>query len=90
MIDKLESQIESSLRTTASGRETESSSTAEEVTKLKVSLDRMNKAYEEMEEKRDALQAEMDRRALRGDYNPNETRILHFRYNNVFWATEWA
>lgn len=46
---------------------------AKEVADLRSQLD---KVYEEKED----LKYELDRRAIRGDYNPTDTKVLHFRY----------
>ena len=45
---------------------------AEQVAHLKSQLD---KVYEEKED----LKYELDRRAIKGDYNPTDTKVLHFR-----------
>ena len=85
MIDKMEIQMEALRASAVSGGEAESGGSnpayAEEIRKLKSELDVLKKAYEQMEESRDAMKDEMDRRALRGDYNPEETRVLHYRNN---------
>ena len=78
--------MRSAATSSASSQEVSASNpgNAEEIRKLKSELEAVRKTYHKMEESRDAIKDEMDRRALRGDYNPDETRVLHFRYGRYF------
>ena len=63
----------------ASSHETSSLFGSSEVGKLKTDLNLLQEKLRKVENERDELRYEMDRRAMRGDYNPTDTKVIHFR-----------
>lgn len=51
---------------------------------LEIMETRLNTALSQKE----ALELELERRAIQGDYNPTDTKVLHFRNNPLQQATE--
>ena len=63
----------------ASSHVTSSLFGSSEVGKLKTDLNLLQEKLRKVENDRDELRYEMDRRAMRGDYNPTDTKVIHFR-----------
>jgi hypothetical protein len=59
-------------------RETWSADSAE-VAKLRSDLKSLHERLVKAENEREDLRYELDRRAMRGDYNPTDTKVLHFK-----------
>ncbi|KAJ9582287.1 hypothetical protein L9F63_003416, partial [Diploptera punctata] len=53
----------------------------ERIQKLEEERDNLVKEKEELIKRRDELEIEMEVRALKGDFNPMKTKVLHFRMN---------
>jgi len=50
-----------------------------EVSKLRSDLKSLVERLKKAENERDDIKFELERRAIRGDYNPTDTKVLHFR-----------
>jgi hypothetical protein len=82
IIEDLEQQLlaaKSGNGSGASGYDNSTSFGSSEVGKLKTDLNLLQEKLRKVENERDELRYEMDRRAMRGDYNPSDTKVIHFR-----------
>ena len=50
-----------------------------EVSKLRSDLKSLQDRLTKTENEREDLRYELDRRAMKGDYNPLDTKVLHFK-----------
>ena len=60
----------------------------EEKTKMKMELEAMENRLSAVLAEKENLQYELERRAIQGDYNPLDTKVLHFKHNPMQQATE--
>lgn len=82
IIEDLEQQLlaaKSGYGSGASGHDNSTLFGSSEVGKLKADLNLLQEKVRKVENERDELRYEMDRRAMRGDYNPSDTKVIHFR-----------
>eukprot|EP00095_Tigriopus_kingsejongensis_P000786 maker-scaffold67_size430214-snap-gene-3.28 protein:Tk00786 transcript:maker-scaffold67_size430214-snap-gene-3.28-mRNA-1 annotation:"mitotic spindle assembly checkpoint protein mad1" len=59
-----------------------------EVTRLSQELEAIRHELQTVRTEKDDLDLELERRAIKGDYNPTETRVLHFKSNPMSLAVE--
>ena len=60
----------------------------EERHKIRSDLETMEKRLNAVLTEKENLEHELERRAIQGDYNPTDTKVLHFRNNPMQQATE--
>ena len=82
VIEDLEQQLLAA-KSTGSGQEASMFIDSSEIAKLKSDLKSLQEKLAKTENERDEIRYEMDRRAMRGDYNPTNTKVIHFRYVNT-------
>ncbi|XP_069687893.1 mitotic spindle assembly checkpoint protein MAD1-like [Periplaneta americana] len=75
LAEKLESDLEKASKGSGGLQ------TTERIMKLEEERNMLQKEKEELLKRRDELEIELEQRALKGDFNPLKTRVLHFRMN---------
>ena len=60
----------------------------DESAKIRSELENMETRLNTALAQKEALELELERRAIQGDYNPTDTKVLHFRNNPLQQATE--
>ena len=60
----------------------------EESAKIRSELEKMENQLNTALAQKEALELELECRAIQGDYNPTDTKVLHFRNNPMQQATE--
>ena len=84
VIEELESQLLALNGGSLPSRErVETVDSSVELAKLRSDLVSVQDKLKKVENERDHLQYEMDIRAMRGDYNPTNTKVIHFRYVSI-------
>ena len=53
--------------------------TENELRQVKEDCDKLEKALETVQNERDHLKYELNRRAMKGDYDPTDTKVIHFK-----------
>merc|ERR1719384_1920400 len=56
--------------------------------KLKTAMSELENRSNTVMAEKENLELELERRAIQGDYNPTDTKVLHFRNNPMQQATE--
>ena len=83
VIEELESQLLALNGGSLPSRERVETVDSSELAKLRSDLVSVQDKLKKVENERDHLQYEMDIRAMRGDYNPTNTKVIHFRYVSI-------
>lgn len=60
----------------------------EEMARLTQEMDTLTKDLETVRREKDDLELELEKRAIRGDYNPAQAQVLHFGNNPMSQAVE--
>ena len=68
--------------------EKEKTVSEEEMMKLKASMSELENQLNTVMAEKENLELELERRAIQGDYNPTDTKVLHFRNNPLQQASE--
>jgi len=66
----------------------EQGSLGREIAKLQTQIKEMENRLNEVINEKENLQYELERRAMKGDYNPSDTKVLHFKNNPLQQAAE--
>lgn len=74
LVDKLEADLEKTVK--GSGVQF-----SERISKLEEEVNSLQQEKEQLMKRRDELEVELEYRALKGDFNPVKSKVLHFRMN---------
>ena len=60
----------------------------EEISQMKSKMAELESRLTTVMTEKENLELELERRAIQGDYNPTDTKVLHFRNNPLQQASE--
>jgi len=60
----------------------------EELSKMKTAMSELENRLQIVMAEKESLELELERRAIQGDYNPTDTKVLHFKNNPLQQASE--
>ena len=80
MVDRLEGML-SEAPASKQAAAMDTAETSGELRRLQVDVEKLGNELSKVREEKADLEYEMERRSIRGDYDPRETKVLHFKNN---------
>ena len=87
MVDRLEGML-SEAPASKQAAAMDTAETSGELRRLQVDVEKLGNELRKVREEKADLEYEMERRSMRGDYDPRETKVLHFKNNPMSQAVE--